>query len=124
MLGLSAFVTVAQEQMGDTAAAEATLTTALGWWRNSMTAEPAVSSAAQAWILRRLTQLSIAADRAADATRHFQELMALDPDAPANLEVLDALASAYGRQHEQGAEVSPSHRTFTVSLASCRCCLA
>jgi hypothetical protein len=107
--GLSAIVTVAQEQMGDTTAAEATLMSALDWWRGSMTAEPSASSAAQAWILRRLTQLAIAADRVSDATRHFQELMALDQEAPANLEVLAALACAFGRQREQGAEVGRSN---------------
>ena len=94
-----------QEQLGDTAAAEATLTTALHWWRNSMTAERTAASAAQAWILRRLARLAIAADRVADAAGYFQDLMALDSEAPANLEVLAALASAYGRQHENGAEV-------------------
>ena len=61
--------TSAQEQTGDAAGAEATLTAALDWWRGSMTAEPSAASAAQHWILRRLVRSTMPAEHAyADRT--------------------------------------------------------
>jgi len=48
----------------------------------------------------------VAADRVDDAAAHYRALVALDAESPASMEVLASLASAFGRQREQGAEVN------------------
>ena len=48
----------------------------------------------------------MAADRVDDAAAHYRALAALEAESPDSMEVLASLASAYGRQREQGAEVS------------------
>ena len=64
---LSCALGLSQESSGDAAGAEATLRTALDWWSTSMTAEPAAATAAQRWILGRLTGLAIVAGRVQEA---------------------------------------------------------
>ena len=67
----------------------------------------------------RQCKLAVAADRVDDAAGHYRALMELDAESPASMEVLASLASAFGRQREQGAEVhflSPGKAAGSVVL--------
>ncbi len=65
-------------------------------------------------------KLAVAANRVDDAAAHYRALEALDAESPGSMEVLASLASAFGRQREQGAEV----RVLTpVERQAQQCCV-